>query len=319
MAKAVRFGRSRLPSGTWTSAKAGNRRSRSASGTYRRYGSRLTRIVLGPSCVLDFPRPIVHVEILNPFSYQEFADDKQIVLDIRARDSDGRSLHVEMQVTVFGGLLQRLVYYACSLYVDQLEAGQNYAELRPAISICLLRQVLFRDSPVPHHRFRLVDTEQEMALAEAIEVHTVELTKYNLGDVESLSQATAIERWVFFFLFADQYEPARLRELLPDREFQQAVSVIEAIASKTEDRAMYDQRAKAQHDYLSAIEGARQEGLEAGREEGREEGLLAGKIQVIQQLLGEDSISTESLLSRSTEELLTMLSVLQERLRSRGD
>ena len=61
------------------------------------------------------------------------------MLDIRARDSDGRSLNVEMQVTVFGGLLQRLVYYACSLYVDQLEAGQNYTELRSAISICLLR------------------------------------------------------------------------------------------------------------------------------------------------------------------------------------
>jgi len=186
-------------------------------------------------------------------------------------------------------------------------------------TIARLRQVLFGDSPVPHHRFRLVDTEEGMVLPEAVEVHTVELTKYNLGDVESLSQATAIEQWAFFFLFADQYEPARLRELLPDGEFQQAVSVIEAIASKTEDRAMYDQRAKAQRDYLSAIEGARQEGLEAGREVGCEVGLLAGKIQVIQQLLGEDSSSTESLLSRSTEELLTMLSDLQERLRSRGD
>jgi flagellar biosynthesis/type III secretory pathway protein FliH len=154
-----------------------------------------------------------------------------------------------------------------------------------------------------------------MALDEAIEVHTVELTKYNLGDVESLCQATAIEQWAFFFLFADEYEPVRLRELLPDREFQQAVSVIEAIASKTEDRAMYDQRAKAQHDYLSAIEGARQEGLEAGREVG----LLAGKIQLIQQLLDEKSSSTESLLNRSTEELSSTLSDLQERLRSRGD
>ena len=82
---------------------------------------------------------------------------------------------------------------------------------------------------------------------------------------------------------------------------------------------MYDQREKAQHDYLSAIEGARREGLEAGREVGCEMGLLAGKIQLIQQLLDEESSSTESLLSRSTEELSSMLSDLQERLRSRGD
>ena len=56
------------------------------------------------NAILDFPRPIIHVEILNPFSYQDFAEDKLIVLDIRARDSVGRSLNVEMQVAVFGGV-----------------------------------------------------------------------------------------------------------------------------------------------------------------------------------------------------------------------
>ena len=98
------------------------------------------------NAILKLANPIVHVEILNPFSYQDFADDKLIVLDIRCRDSAGRWLNIEMQVTVFTGLLQRLVYYACTLYVDQLGAGQNYADLRPAISICLLNKILFRDA-----------------------------------------------------------------------------------------------------------------------------------------------------------------------------
>jgi predicted transposase/invertase (TIGR01784 family) len=234
-------------------------------------------------------------------------------LDVRARDSDGRWLNVEMQVTVFGGLLQRLVYYACSLYVDQLESGQGYADLRPAISICLLAQVLFPDTAVPHHRFRLVDREHARELAGAIEVHTVELLKYN-RDVASISTATAIEQWAFFFLFADQYEPERLRELLPGSDFQQAVNVIEAIALKTEDRMMYDQREKAQRDYLWALDGARNE----GRQEGCELGLLAGKVQVLQQLLNQDPNPTESLLDRSTEELAAMLNDLQQQLRSRG-
>jgi hypothetical protein len=39
-------------------------------------------------------------------------------------------------------------------------------------------------------------------------------------------------------LFADRYEPERLRELLPGVEFQQAISVVETIAAKTEDRMM---------------------------------------------------------------------------------
>ena len=41
------------------------------------------------NAILRLANPIVHVEILNPFSYQEFAEDKLIVLDIRARDAAG--------------------------------------------------------------------------------------------------------------------------------------------------------------------------------------------------------------------------------------
>jgi predicted transposase/invertase (TIGR01784 family) len=212
----------------------------------------------------------------------------------------------------FTGLLQRLVYYACRLYVDQLGAGKDYADLRPAISICLLDKILFRDetaATVPHHRFRLADREHDMEISDSIEVHTVELTKYNLNE-ETISEATTIEQWAFFFLFAHRYEPERLRELLPGVEFQRAITAIEAIAAKTEDRAMYDQREKAQRDYQWALDGARREG--------RQEGSLAGKIQLLQQLLGEESCSTESLLERPTDELSTLLADLQERLRSRG-
>jgi len=74
------------------------------------------------NAILDLEHPIELVEILNPFSYQEFAESKLIVLDVRCRDSAGRSLNVEMQVSVYAGLVERLVYYACSMYVDQSKA-----------------------------------------------------------------------------------------------------------------------------------------------------------------------------------------------------
>jgi predicted transposase/invertase (TIGR01784 family) len=264
------------------------------------------------NAILKLAHPIVHVEILNPFSYQEFGDDKLVVLDIRARDSVGRWLNIEMQVTVFAGLLQRLVYYACTMFVDQLEPGQSYTDLRSAISICLLNKRLFRDDAIPHYRFRLADPEHDMEVSDSIEVHTVELTKYNLQE-ETISAAPAIEQWAFFFLFADGYEPERLRALLPGVEFQRAISVVEAIAAKTEDRMMYDQRLKAQRDYQWGMDSARQE----GRQEGLEKGESVGKIQILQQLLGEESSSTAVLRERTTSELSTMLADLQQRLRSR--
>jgi len=160
----------------------------------------------------------------------------------------------------------------------------------------------------------------------------VELTKYNLEEA-AISQAPAIEQWAFFLLYADRYEARRLRELLPGAAFGQAVSATEEIALKTEDRTMYDQREKAQRDYLWSFEGARLEGLEKGREEGLEKGheegleeglekglekgVLVGKIQLLRQLLDEDAGSEKSLQRCSIEELAAMLSELQQRLRSR--
>jgi len=265
------------------------------------------------NAILNLANPITHVTILNPFSYQEFAEAKLIVLDIRACDSAGRWLNIEMQVSVFSGLLQRLVYYACSLYVDQLELGQSYADLRPAISICLLPNEIFHDSCQAHHRFQLVDRESGRELDRGIEVHTVELRKYNLSSAR-LREASKIEQWAFFLLYADQYPAERLRELLVGAEFQQAITVIEGIAAKTEDRVMYDAREKAQRDYQWAIQGARQE----GREEGLEKGALAGRIQLLQQLLGEPESSIEALRDLPTNELSAQLADLQQRLRSRG-
>ncbi|NOX54871.1 MAG: Rpn family recombination-promoting nuclease/putative transposase [Planctomycetes bacterium] len=293
------------------------------------------------NAILTPARPIESVEILNPFSYQEFAEDKLIVLDIRARDSQGRWLNIEMQISVVAGLIRRLVYYGCSLYVDQLQAGGNYSDLCPAISICLLREVLFRETPVAHHRFQLADVEHGRTLDETIEVHTVELTKYNV-DEATLGRASEIEKWVFFLLHADEYDADRLRALLPEEPFQRAIGAAEAIAARTEDRMMYDRREKAQRDYQWALESARREGLEKGLEkgreegreegvriglekgrekglaEGREEGVLIGKIQLLEQLLGQPPTPTDRLSHRPLAELNLLLAQLQERLRRRG-
>ena len=57
--------------------------------------------------------------------------------------------------------------------VDQMDPGQSYADLRSAISICLLNKRLFRDDTIPHHRFRLADPEHGVEVFDSIEVHTV--------------------------------------------------------------------------------------------------------------------------------------------------
>jgi predicted transposase/invertase (TIGR01784 family) len=284
------------------------------------------------NAILEFPRPIVTVEILNPFSYQEFAQSKLVVLDVRCRDSEGRWFNVEMQVSVYAGLIERMVYYACSLYVDQLKAGGNYALAAPSISICLLNRILFAQTEQSHHRFQMVDRKSGRELSNAVEVHTIEMTKYRL-DEQTIARASKLEQWIFLLLFAHEYDADSLRKLLTGIEFESAISTIEIISAKTEDKQMYDQREKAQRDYEWAISGAREEGREEGIEQGIEQGMeqgikqgmefgieqgaIAGRIQLLQELLGEPPTSMASLRKLEVNEVRTLLESLQQRLRAR--
>ena len=260
------------------------------------------------NAILCLKHPITSVELLTPFTYQEFTEQKRIALDVRCRDSLGRLLNIEMQTAIYAGLLERLVYYACRMYVEQLRAGENYKSAAPSITICLLDRVLFRDTPQAHHRFQMLDTASGRELERAIEVHTVELRKYNLNEA-SIAEASKLEQWAFLLLRAQDYDAATLRRLLPGIEFEPAIQTIETISLKTEDRQMYHKRERAQRDYEWAISSAREEGIEKGK--------LAGKIQTLQELLGDEVTSDAQLVSCEASELAARIEELQRRLRSR--
>ena len=72
---------------------------------------------------------------------------------------------------------------------------------------------------------------------------------------------------------------------------------------------MYDKRERLQRDYEWALSGA--------REEGRAEGKLAGKLQTLQELLGDEVTSDAKLLALGKIELAARIEELQRRLRAR--
>ncbi|WP_372720521.1 PD-(D/E)XK nuclease family transposase [Novipirellula sp.] len=152
----------------------------------------------------------------------------------------------------------------------------------------------------------------DFAFKKIIEVHTVELTKYKL-DAQTIAQASKLQQWAFLLLFAQDYDAETLRKLFPGIEFETAISTMEIISAKTEDKQMYDQREKAQRDYEWAISGAREE----GRVIGREEGIIVGRIQTLQELLGDTPMTTAELAELHLDALTTQLNALQQRLRDR--
>ena len=225
------------------------------------------------NAILDPQRPIVDVTLENPYNLQDFAEDKLSILDVKAVDQSGAIYDIEMQLTTYEGLVQRIVYYGCKLYTGQLVKGDDYSSLRPVFSILLVDGVLWPDANELHHAFRLTDQKSGRVLEETLEVHTLELGRYNMTEAD-LRTAGMLDCWLYWFLHAHEYEPEALRNLFPQQPIRQATEAIIRIAQITEDKAMYDAREMARRDQTTAINSA----FRRGR--------LEGKIETLQGILG---------------------------------
>ena len=246
-----------------------------------------------------------------------------------------------MQLAIFAGLVQRIVFYGCELYAGQLKAGDHYAGLHPVYSICFVNGVLWSDASRVHHAFRLAEEESGRVLQGTLEIHTLELGRYNLRESE-LSSASTLDCWLYRLLHAHEFEPAALLELLPEpairlnrnEQYRKwfaafpsrtaaacwprtafaiawsylAAETLARISQISEDKAMYDAREKA-------IRDRKWESNAAFRE-----GEVKGKIELIRTLQGilQTSVNEEQELRAMTlEQLESLTSSLQEQLRNR--
>ena len=195
-----------------------------------------------------------------------------------------------------------------------------------------------------HHQFQLVERESGMVLEDSIEIHTVELTKYN-SDCGALRGAGVLEQWAYWIKNASEHTVEELRELLPSLEFLRATGELNAIREITEEKQMYDAREKASLDIQSNLIDAKQEGENIGEQRGIEigeqrgieigeqrgieigeqrgieigeqRGKLKGSVQIFEGLLGTSVSSDDILNGKSNEELASMVVQLQKRLRDR--
>ncbi len=263
------------------------------------------------NAILRPMEPIVDVTITNPFKLQDFQEDKLSVLDIKAIDRTGAIYDVEVQLSTYEGLVQRMVFYGCDLYAGQLQTGQKHESLHPVFTIWLVNGILWPDATRVHHAFRLTDQPSGRVLDDSLAIHTLELARYNLKESE-LSSASELDCWLFWLLHAQEYEPAILAALLPQPAIRQATETLVRIAEITEDKAMYDARERAILD--------REWELDAAERRGEIKGEIKGKIEAIQMLqniLGVPVSDSEELRAQNQEQLRAIMSDLQDKLRGR--
>jgi predicted transposase/invertase (TIGR01784 family) len=232
-----------------------------------------------------------------------------------------------VQSTFNASLPVRLGYYVSKLFTSQLRKGQDYSSLMPTITICFLKGIMFHEVDAPHSQFSLCDLELGLRLTDRLQVHLIELPKYNFEGV-SIAAANDLDQWAYFLNRAFVLEAEELKRLLPQPEFVKATGVVEMIAKTPNQREQYERRLKAELDLRSFVNDARRGGIAEGIAEGKAEGLAEGEAKgrkmglvsqakLLQTLLHDPVAPNEELMSLDESELGRLCGELAGRLQSR--
>ena len=188
--------------------------------------------------VLAPPFPISDVEILNPYNEREFYSDKLTIVDVKAKDEKGTTYQIEIQLAIFSYLPERMLYTWSDIYQSQIQSGEQFSELSPVISIWMLTENLFSESPAFHHHFQMVDQANEKRLSDHCSIHVLELEKWRYSEA-----LNAEDYWLYFFKEAENWE--ELPEIINTPNMRQAMAVLKRFSEKEANYHLYQARQNA--------------------------------------------------------------------------
>ena len=224
------------------------------------------------------------VTILNPYNPQHFANAKLSILDIKARGQNGQLFNIEIQIANEGDYDKRALYYWAKLYTEQLRSGEDYNQLDKAIGIHILNFYSITGDEDYHHCFRIMDQKTKKIYFEDLELHTLELNKFE-SDIEQLKDLvgkirSALDMWLAFLTRHDLINKQSLPPELENKALKKALDVLDGMNLTKEERYAYEDREKWLRIEANTLKKLEKETLEKGIAEGmaigEEKGLNKG-------------------------------------------
>ena len=198
---------------------------------------------------LELKAPLADVEILNPYNEREFAHDKLSIVDVKARDFEGRLFQIEIQLVQYGQLVSRILYSWADIYSQQLQSGESYDKLKPTYSIWLLDDRLIASDQDYVRTYKMRDARGQTLLDHG-GIWLFEIKKFHAQNIDSEEQ-----RWLRFLKEGHQLDDLSLPDWMFTKEMEQAMSTLRKFSDKERDYHEY----QARQNYLRQQQAIQQE------------------------------------------------------------
>jgi predicted transposase/invertase (TIGR01784 family) len=213
---------------------------------------------------IDFLNAVLEDSLAYPitelnFTQTEFVpqDDsgKLTRFDVACKLDSGEVVDVEVQVINYQNMQRRTLYYWSQMYLMGIVSGEDYAELRPAITINILAFNLFSQSE-PHAMFSIYNIKTGERLNRDMELHFLEIPKFKHKPVKQMNR---MERWLAYF--SNRLNQQEREELaMSETAISNAYDATSTFFLSPQERLNYINRQMAIMDYNSGINAAKKQG-----------------------------------------------------------
>ena len=193
---------------------------------------------------------IKDVVILNPYNEKEFQDDKLSIIDIKATDETGAFHQIEVQISIYRWLAERMLFNWATIYHSQLTSGQDYTQLKPTTSIWLLEDALFspetsvkkgEKNKYLHLNFRPYDKNVKIYLSNHLDIHILQLPFFKTDQLIKDDK----DRWLYFFKEGHNLEIDNLPENFKTKEIVKAMETLNHFSNDQKAYLLYQERLEA--------------------------------------------------------------------------
>ncbi len=232
------------------------------------------------------------VEILESEGNQQTPDDKFNRVDIKARNSKGEIILVEVQNTSELYYLERILYGVAKAITEHIHLGDTYKEVKKVYSISILYFDIGKGADylyVGQNKFIGVHTNDQLVITAKEKGAFVQKSpaeifpEYILVRVNEFDKVavTPLEEWVAYL------KSGVIKENTTAPGLQEARKKLQYYSMTDAERYAYDEHINAVMIQNDVLGNAREEGLAEGRAEGltqgRAEGLTQGRAEGLTQ------------------------------------
>lgn len=224
------------------------------------------------------------VEILESEGNQLTADDKFNRVDIKAKNSKGEIIIVEIQNTRELYYLERILYGVAKAITEHISLGERYYEVKKIYSISILYFDIGQGEDYLYHGQNtflgvhmkdqlLVSAKEKDALVTKLPAEV--FPEYYLIRVNEFNKAavTPLEEWIEYL------KTGRIRPDTTAPGLAEARKKLIYYNMKPEEQRAYDAHLSAIMVQNDVLDSAKLEGRLEGKLEGKLEGMLEGKLE----------------------------------------